>query len=450
MKRSNQTTVRPLSTAVAVSLVIATSLAACGSTTKPAATSTTSKTTSSKTTSSKAVAFHWWTTGETPARIAHLDKGFDASHPGMKAIGEYIGKSDQEMPKLVSALKTNSYPTVIDTQVPSDLPLLAQSGKLVPLGGKMTSLTNALYPGIRKSLFYRGKQLGMALSSVGDIVLYYNKKDFAAAGISSPPRTWSQVISDAKKLTNPAKHRWGFYVPLGDAEWISFAWEPMLWGNGGHLLNKSMTKAAFDSQAGVKALDTWVNMLHKYHVAPNRSFAVGGNFDGSPAFASNSVAMLIDGQWDLSTFKKAKLDFGVSQFPAGTVGTATNIGIGVEALFKKSRSKEAAGLAFMKYMASPAVGAYLAATAGGLPSSSAQLKEPVLKKAVASNPYYHVFAAEEPYGHVRPITPAYNAVSQDLWTEVNAALDGTLSPSQALHVAATKADSALARYSSGS
>lgn len=142
-----------VTTMLAASLV----LAACGSSSKPAAAPSTSSSSSSKT-----VTIHWWTTGETPARIAVIDKGFDKTHPHMKAVGEYIGKSDEEMPKLISALKTNTYPTVVDTQVPSDLPLLEESGKLVPLNGKMTSLTNALYPGIRNSLFYRGKQLGMA------------------------------------------------------------------------------------------------------------------------------------------------------------------------------------------------------------------------------------------------------------------------------------------------
>lgn len=435
--------------AVTTMLTASLVLAACGSSSKPAAASS-STSSSTKTSSSKTVTIHWWTTGETPARIAVIDKGFDKANPGMKAVGEYIGKSDEEMPKLISALKTNTYPTVVDTQVPSDLPLLEESGKLVPLNGKMTSLTNALYPGIRNSLFYRGKQLGMALSGVGDILLFYNKTDFKAAGITSPPKTWAEVVTDAQKLSDPAKHHWGIYVPLGDAEWISYAWEPMLWANGGHFLNSTDTKATFDSKAGVEALTTWVNLIHKYHAAPDRSFAVGGNFDGSPAFASNTVAMLIDGPWDLSTFEKAKIDFGVSEFPAGTKSSATNIGIGVEALFKKSSAKEAAGLAFMKYMASPSVGAYLAATSGGQPSSPAQLKEPTLEKAVANNPYYHVFAANLATGHVRPISPAYNAVSQDLWTEINDALDGKVSPSAALKKAASEADRALAKYASGS
>lgn len=416
--------------------------AACGSATaKPAASSSTSKGATSKATPTS---FTYWTSGFSPSEITTVDAAFNKSHPGLTVHGQYIAKSDQYLPKLIAALKTNTQPPVILDQNPSDLPLLAQSGKLIPLNGKMGSLDSGLYPGIRKSLFYRGKQLGMALAGDGDIVLFYNKKDFAAAGISTPPSTWTQVIADAQKLTNPSKHRWGFYVPLGDAEWISFAWEPMLWANGGHLLNSSQTKAAFDSPAGVAALTTWVDMLHKYKVAPTTSYAQGGNFDGSPAFASNTVAMFIDGQWDLSTFKSAGLDFGVSMFPKGTVSSSTNIGIGVSALFKTTPAQDKAGLTFIKWLASPAEGAYLAAQSGGLPSSAAQLSQPTLKSYISANPSFQVFAKNEKVGRVRPITPAYNAVSQDLWTEINAALSGSISPAQALKIAATKADASLA------
>ncbi len=34
--------------------------------------------------------------------------------------------------------------------------------------------------------------------------LYYNKAEFAAAGITSPPATWTEFVADAKKLTKAA------------------------------------------------------------------------------------------------------------------------------------------------------------------------------------------------------------------------------------------------------
>ena len=83
-------------------------------------------------------------------------------------------------------MKTNTQPTVVIDQQPYDLPFYEESGKLIPLTGQVPA-TNSLYPLIKKSLFYKGQQLGMALSGFGDIALYYNKADFAAAGITAPP-----------------------------------------------------------------------------------------------------------------------------------------------------------------------------------------------------------------------------------------------------------------------
>ena len=167
--------------------------------------------------STPTVSFTYWTSFFKSSWIATIDKAFDASHPGYKAQGQYISTSDEYLPKVISALKTGTQPTVLTDGQASDLPEIEQSGKLIPLGGQLSTLTNQLYPGIRASLFYRGKQLGMALGGVGDIALFYNKTDFAQAGISSPPKTWAQLATDASKLTVPSAHRYGFYVPTGDA-----------------------------------------------------------------------------------------------------------------------------------------------------------------------------------------------------------------------------------------
>ncbi|MGH9106951.1 MAG: extracellular solute-binding protein [Acidimicrobiales bacterium] len=389
------------------------------------------------------VSFTYWTSGFSPAEIATVDKDFNASHPQYKVTGSYIAKSDEFLPKVISALKTGTQPTVVMDQQPYDLPLYQESGKLMPLTGKLAALTKQLYPGIRTSLFYRGQQLGMALSGAGDIALFYNKSDFAKAGIKSPPSTWAQLEADAMKLTDPAAKRWGFYVPMGDAEWISYDWEPVLWGDGGHLVNANQTKAAWDSAAGVKALTAWVNMIRKDKSAPPTSFAAGGNFDGPTAFSSNAVAMITDGPW-LEGEVPSSLEYGVAPYPAGTHGPSTNIGIAVAALFKTTPAEDRAGLALIKFLASPKQGAYLAEQSGGLPDSAAQLGQPLLKKA-ESNKWYHVFANEERSGQVRPLNPNWAGASADLYTEISDALAGKVSPAKALSTAAKQADAALSK-----
>ena len=178
---------------------------------------------------------------------------FNATHPSITVKGQYIASSDNLTAKEVSAIKSNTEPNVVIGQDPSSLPLLAESGKVVDLTDSLKAETAALYPGIRSALSYNGKQLGFALGGVGDYVLFYNKKDFAAAGIAAPPTTWPEVEQDAIKLSNPAKHHYGIYIPLGSSEWITYAWEGLLWANGGKLLSDDGKKVAFNSPAGALA-----------------------------------------------------------------------------------------------------------------------------------------------------------------------------------------------------
>ena len=247
-------------------------------------------------------------------------------------------------------------------------------------------------------------------------------------------------------MTDPAAKRWGFYVPQGDAEWISYDWEPVLWGDGGTLLNPAGTKATFDSPAGVEALTTWVNLI-KDKAAPAASFAANGSYDGGNAFESNAVAMVTDGIWvDFATVPKG-FSYGVAPFPAGSAGPSTNIGLAVSALFKTTATEDAGGLAFIKFLSTPAEGAYIASQDYGEPDSPNQVNQPALKAIAAKAPGYNVFTQIVNSGGVRPITPEWGAISADLYTEISDALAGSVTPTQALTTAAQEADALLAKSS---
>ncbi|MBO0805057.1 MAG: ABC transporter substrate-binding protein [Nocardiopsaceae bacterium] len=394
------------------------------------------------------VTLTYWTSG-LPAETKWIDSHFNATHHGITVHGQYVASSDESTSKEVAALKTNTEPNVILGQDPASLPLLAESGKVVDLSKSLKSETNALYPSIRPALFYQGKQLGMALGGVGDYALFYNKKDFAAAGIKAPPKTWAQLEADAKKLSDPARHRYGIYIPFGTDEWISYDWESLLWSDGGQFLNPSQTRTAFDSPAGVAALTTWVNLVRKDHAAPTTSYAQAGSYDGAPAFASGAVAMIVDGQWALSEVKNT--DYGVAPMPAGTSGkSAAGIGIGTATVFDHGSAANDAATTFVKWLAQPAQGAYLDSATSGLPSSPDQLSQPAVKKEEASQPSYRVFASQLATGRVRPTVPAYTAISTDLATEINAALTGGISPAAALAKAAAEGNKAIASDAAGS
>src|SRR5438270_6449536 len=68
------------------------------------------------------------------------------------------------------------------------------------------------------------------------LAMWYNKDQFSAAGISSPPATWAEFTTDACKLTNKAKKVYGAVVSADPARWLAF-----VKAAGGSLLNKTLT-----------------------------------------------------------------------------------------------------------------------------------------------------------------------------------------------------------------
>jgi multiple sugar transport system substrate-binding protein len=388
------------------------------------------------------VTITYWSSSK-QTEIDYIDTQFNKSHPAIKVTGQYIASSDDSTAKDIAAIKSGTEPNVILGGDPAALPLLAESGKVVDLTSALKTETDELYPGIKSALSYKGKQLGIALGGVGDYLLFYNKKDFAAAGIAAPPKTWAELEADAVKLSNPAKHHYGIYIPFGTAEWISYDWESVLWSNGGQLVNADGTKTAFNTQAGVDALTLWTNLVQKDHAAPTTSYAQAGSYDGAPAFASGAVSMIVEGQWALSEFKD--VDYGVAEIPAGSSGhSATGIGVGVASVFDHGTAANTAAETFVKWLADPAQGAYLTAQSSGLPSGPAQLNYPAVKQEAAGQPTYQVFADQLTTGQARPSIPAYTAISTALATEIDAAISGKISPAAALAKAAADGDAAIA------
>lgn len=77
-------------------------------------------------------------------------------------------------------------------------------------------LKKKFYPDLLKLDNWNGKQYAIPYVS-STRKLYYNKELFREAGIEAPPKTWSELKEDARKIKNGGKAR-GFGVDLTDNE----------------------------------------------------------------------------------------------------------------------------------------------------------------------------------------------------------------------------------------
>src|SRR4051794_4700543 len=137
---------------------------------------------------------------------------------------------------------------------------------------------------------YKGTQYGIPFTT-SSRTLFYNKKLFQQAGITSPPQTWADVKADALKIKAAGKI--GFGLPLGSEEAQA---ESLLWmlGNNGNFTDKQGAYT-INSQANVETFQFLKDLVKSGATEPNpgnknrtdlwKQFAQGdiGMINGSPA-----------------------------------------------------------------------------------------------------------------------------------------------------------------------
>ncbi len=132
--------------------------------------------------------------------------------------------------------------------------------------------------------------------------LYYNTEMFDAAGLTEPPRTMSELLDYAKKLTvfNPDGSievagfvPWaGFYSGNAPSPW-SVIFDADWYGETGD-------RSAVATDPDWQEFLTWQKELVDFYGADNLQRFVaeaGGEWGGGHAFHHEKIAMMMDGEW---------------------------------------------------------------------------------------------------------------------------------------------------------
>ncbi len=201
--------------------------------------------------------------------------------------------------------------------------------------------------------------------------LYYNKKMFAAAGISAPPTTWDELVADGKKLTHG--NQWGLALEGGSVSENSHHAFTFGQQYGADLFD-SAGKPQFDSPGEVAAIKRYIDFMAVDKIA-NPSDAEYANNQSVTDFATGKAAMLLWQAADtaLKSHGMKPDDYGVApipfEAPAPPGGRHVNsmvAGINL-AVFANTEHKDAA-LQFVKFMTSEAEQIALNKTYGSLPT----------------------------------------------------------------------------------
>ncbi len=206
--------------------------------------------------------------------------------------------------------------------------------------------------------------------------MYYNKAMFQAAGIASPPTTWSELVADGKKLTHGSQYGLaveGASIPENI--------------HNVFILSKQMGGSFFDSAGNptfttpqnVAAVQQWVNFMAADHIVSPGDAEYDQNQSLSD-FAKGKDAMIM---WQaagtaLQADGMAKDAYGTAPVPveSGTPSSSNpdSMVAGINmAVFKDSKN-QAAALKFVNFMTSQAESIKLNGEYGSIPPLTAALQ----------------------------------------------------------------------------
>jgi multiple sugar transport system substrate-binding protein len=211
--------------------------------------------------------------------------------------------------------------------------------------------------------------------------LYYNKAMFAAAGISSPPTTWAELITDGKKLTTSS--HWGLSIEGGSvAENIHMAFE-LSQQQGGQFFDAA-GKPTFNTPQNVAAVKQMMDFIQTDKITNPSDAQYSKGTEALVDYATGKTAMVI---WQAASGSLKQLgmnaaNIGVAPVPlpspipsGGKSVTSMVAGINM-AVFKNTKNMSAA-LKFVKFMTSTPEQESLNGTYGSLPTVSAAYSDPV-------------------------------------------------------------------------
>jgi multiple sugar transport system substrate-binding protein len=239
----------------------------------------------------------------------------NASQKYWQAIADAFHQQNPKITVKVTTINWNDFDNQVQTLIQNHqypditegdyFSTYAQEGLLYSADQVLSDPGNLL-PVFKNQGSYKGKQYGMPFTT-SSRTLFYNKKLFAAAGITAAPQTWADVKADAAKIA--AQGKIGFGLPLGSEEAQA---EALLWflGNGGNYKDAS-GNWAIDSPQNVETMQFLKGMVKAGDTEPNpgtknrtdlwKQFASGqiGMINGSPALIPiiQQAGVLQDSDW---------------------------------------------------------------------------------------------------------------------------------------------------------
>jgi multiple sugar transport system substrate-binding protein len=343
--------------------------------------------------------------------IKGVTEDFHRKNP--KITVKVLGSVDDD--KIIAAARGGNSPDVAHSFSTDNTGAFCSSGAWIPLQPYMDrdGVSASAFPeSVQSYTKFKGNQC--TLPMLADVYgLYYNKDLLAKAGINAPPKTFSELTADAKKLTQRSSDgkidvagyvpTWGFYenqvahyAPQYDAHWTD-----------------AEGKSTLSTDPGWTKMINWSKNLVDWYGYDNLvrfQAGAGDEYSAQNAFERGKIAMMIDGEYRTAFLanEHPELKYGTApmvvdddkpELYGGGYITGSIIGI------PKGAKNRGAAWELVKYLAYDQHA--LATLSNGLrnvPTTSESLKSPELKPDANFETFLKIFPDE--HSATNPITAA--------------------------------------------
>ena len=375
-----------------------------------------------------------------PTYIAELEAtiaAFEALHPDIH-VKYQTAAFDAYFTRLQTLVASRSAPDAFELNY-ENFVTYASRGALADLSPLMAAdagFDPAIYNQTSLDVFkLDGAQYGL-VESFSNVVLYYNKDLFDAAGVAYPEAswTWTDELAAAEALTDADKGIWGTFSPIQFWEFYKTAAQ-----NGGKILNDDKTKAVIGSPENVEALQWMIDKVQKYHVTPSDAQMSGQSPED--LWRQGKIAMLRTGIWFMGDFTGLDFNWDIALEPGNTQKAHHFFANGVAV--SANSDKQQAAYEWIKFLTSSKEAAEIRVAANWeLPAVedasyvAAYLDQPVPEHREV------VFEALDT-AVVPPVTDNWNQITDAVGRQLDEAKLGSKSAEQALSDAAAAIDKLL-------
>jgi len=292
-----------------------------------------------------------------------------------------------------------------------------ESGKTVePIGFYMDDATrNQFLPGMLDAMTYKGTVYGLPLN-YKSITLIYNK-----ALVKVPPKTSTELVKLAKKLTNAESGRYGL------AYWYTnfYFHAALMNAFGGHVFDKD-GKLVLDSPqtvASIKLMMKWYKQDGIMPAEPSEALLMS-------MFNEGKVAILFNGPWFIGEISPS-INYGLALLPvideAGKKPMRPWLTIEGAYVSASSKQKELA-YDFAKFLTSEEAGLILSLEGRQLHTNAAIYKDKRVSGSALLNAFHNQLSSAEPMPNLAEMTMMWSPVT----TAMNKIVKGNATPEAAL------------------